>query len=280
MARQFDASVERALRGASARARMCDGWFEISAPVPESVLAAYDDAWALRVNARLHTRARLARPCGEAPLLKADVFLEHHDNPFALVPGACLDVTRAVSAIARSIEKWEPMPAAPDPEKGSEEIARACSEAGWRVASQEGADVRVEVPGRGRVYPAWLETLSTGASRFVVELVGRGDRSAESIRAVSALLMAVSASVRMVSGLLLEGESPRFAIAAPLETPLDGSVDRALSALSVACSLAGREASALCDPDLASEYLALYRGRVHCTRPLFKEEEPCLQQQP
>jgi hypothetical protein len=305
MARQFDAGVRDALRHASAvvvrnggtvwdlaladgsvpaRARLQAGWFELTAPLPEAVLAEYDDPWGARVNARLHGPARIVRAWQETPCVKADVFIEHDDNPFDRVSAACLDVTRVMAMLTDPIAEF-PLSATPDPDLSRDEIERACSEAGWPVAAQEGSRLRVEIPTRAGIYSARIQSAGSGAGRLVVELADLSGHSAVSRQAVSALLLAVSASVRSVSGLMCDGESaPLAMLAAPLESPLDGSAlapvnpeelwrdrfDRALSALAVACALAGRETVALRDLQLASQYLALRDptrpGQLHTTQ--------------
>jgi hypothetical protein len=318
MAEQFDAGVEHAIgraaativdhsRGtwslelagglAPAHVRIRDRWFEVSAPVPDTALSEYDDLWALRANARLPGSARVARPCGEAPYVVADVYIEHDDTAFDLVESACLDLTRAVKTLRGQRHDVRQDPALRDSDESFEEIERACREAGWHGASHQDRTLRVEIPARASRYAARLESVSPGAvpaqsrgqRRFVVELVDLGPHPDVCTRAVSTLLMAVSASVRSVKGLICDREHAQTAaLAAPLETPLDGSVDRTLSALCAACALAGREAAALLDPQLALEYLSLWghtgkgvRPLVHRKKgsdPFFKEDEPCLQQ--
>ena len=291
MARQFDAGVRDALRRASAvivgngdavwdlvladglvpaRARSRDGWFEVTAPLPEPVRSEYDDLWGARFNSRLHGPARIVRGRHEAPCVKADVFIER-DNPFDRVATACLDVTLVVATLTNPTAEIPPRSAESEPDLLHGDIQRACSEAGWHAVVQDGSRMRVEIPTRAGIYSARTQSSPSGDGRLVVELADLSGCSAVSTQAVSALLMAVSASVRSIAGLVFDGESaPLALLSAPLETPLDGSVDRALSALSVACGLAGRETVALRDPDLASHYLALKEptrpGQSHTTQ--------------
>jgi hypothetical protein len=112
----------------------------------------------------------------------------------------------------------------------------------------------------------------------VVDLIDLSGRADVRRRAVAALLMAVSGSLRLVTGGLVERNgAPVAVLSAALEHPNARSVDDALSALAVACRVSGREAQALLDERLASEYLALSRGWSEGKTHSSMEVATCLQ---
>ena len=301
MARPRDSLVEHGLRGAAsdvayegngtwrlsivngaavpARARVLDGWFELRAALPAWALSRHDDLSWLRINARLDGSVRVAHLLGNrVPYLMADTRIAHEPDRDDRVMSACIDLSGALHAVENSHEDMAYFQAQA-PRTAVAEIERACADFGWPCTVGTDGTVRLDIVTRAGALAARLESSPAGAARAVVELIDMADQPVVSRRAVAALLMALSGSVRSVKAVVRERDGATVAaLVSPLEGPIDRSLDRALSALAVACHVSGREVQALRDERLAAEYLALRDAAPQHDSYTTEEEHTCLQQ--
>jgi hypothetical protein len=140
-------------------------------------------------------------------------------------------------------------------------LAQLCMAAGWPATVRESGLATVELDAGHARYHARLEAAGVGGLRAIVDLCDVSDCSAASRSAIEALLLATSVAVRQVRQVRQASVTPDEAEWAGLTTMCADAVapealDRALSALTVACRLAGREAQALRHEAIALEYLA------------------------
>jgi hypothetical protein len=255
--------------------RVTSGWLDLTAALPES--AVLPDLRGLELNARLRGSSRVARGFGSPqPYLRADACVDRLVSRAEWTALACEDF-RAVAQIAAGREGALPivltsaLPIA--------DVERACAETGWHTAVADGSGLRVDIPTRHGTTVARLESSSNAGLHFVIDLVDVAGRPDVCRRAAAALLLAVSGSVRLVKGAIVErGAGHITTLMSPLVTAREAEIDDALSALSVACEGTVREVEALMDERLASEYLALSCGASGEAAPASMEEDLCLQQ--
>lgn len=313
MAKRCDSRVEEALCGAAsdvertgrgmwrfslvngavvpARARVASGWLELTTALSGAARLDSDPLSWLRLNARFGGSVRAACALGAPDLhLRTDLHIEEETSLFDRVGSACEQVCEALHLLQPGAAE---MPATPqagrdDDRRDSSSVAgdieRLCAEAGWPCTIRAASDMRIDIETRAGVFGARLESASGRADHVIVELGDLSGQSKTSQRAVGVFLLALSSTVRAVKGAVLERDGVEVAaLASPLEGPTVQALDRALSALAVACQLSGREVQALRDERLASDYLALWdaapqndlhRAESHTT----EEEHTCLQQ--
>lgn len=258
----------------SPHAYVRSGWLELTASIPDAVLPALDDLSALHLNAHLGGSLRVARACGSSrPHLRRDVWTEHVEDLAEWTRSTGAAFADVVHQVARAREHAVAQPS--ESPLTIADVERACAEAGWRAVVND-ASLRVEIGTRHGVYGARFESSPSAGQRFVVDLVELSGCPEVSRRAAAALLMAVSGSVRLVKGAIGDRGAALIAASAVASRPV---VDEQLSALSVACEIAGREVQALMDERLASEYLALSYGTSREDTRAVMEEQTCLQQQ-
>ena len=219
MARPRDSLVEHGLRGAAsdvayegngtwrlsivngaavpARARVLDGWFELRAALPAWALSRHDDLSWLRINARLDGSVRVAHLLGNrVPYLMADTRIAHEPDRDDRVMSACIDLSGALHAVENSHEDMAYFQAQA-PRTAVAEIERACADFGWPCTVGTDGTVRLDIVTRAGALAARLESSPAGAARAVVELIDMADQPVVSRRAVAALLMALSGSVKI-----------------------------------------------------------------------------------
>lgn len=302
MARPSDSHIEEALRIAgaapawngqggwrlslvngatvSAEARISDGWLELNAPLSSWLRSHRDDVVWLRVNEHLGGSARVVRTLAHgSPLLRVDAHVEDNPDVVGLVLSTCRDLAGAAHAIETWPDRLPPSPFEPGTSRTSAaDIEHACAEAGWRCTAMGDGSLRLAIDTRAGAHAARLESSADG-ERVLVELMDLAGLPATARRAVAALLLAVSGSVRSVKGMLTDRDGAIVAmLAAPVAPPIDRGLDRALSALAVACHFSLREAQALCDERLAADYLALWNAEPQHESHRIGEERTCLQQ--
>jgi hypothetical protein len=139
----------------------------------------------------------------------------------------------------------------------------------------------VEIATRAGAFSARLAADPHVQPAFVVELLDLNGQPETCLRAVAALLLAASGSMRSVKGGLVDhGGGATAMLLSPLDGPLERSTDEALSALAAACRFTAREARALLDEPLAVAYLARAGGPARELAPGSinqQEEHICLQ---
>jgi len=275
------------------RARIVDDWFELTASTADASPIAPARAWPmLQFNAGIDGPTRLALTPGACTThLRADLFIEdgadlsHVEMRVGQVLADLQSRFHDFHQAEDSCElEWPPVDAAPPPD--ATRLVQICTEAGWPCSERASGHVAVAIDAGSAPYQASIERTRSGGLRAVVDLFNSSANTPSSRAATGLLLLGASAVVRSVKGVVITSDDARNAgVAAEIEDPLSGTaVDRALSALTVACRLVGREAQALRDDSLARLYLA-YRtpgpfDRSTDTTSIEHremEESPCLQ---
>ncbi len=270
----------------AAHARLVDGgWLELTAAAPASAHDA-DGGWpALRLNARLNGCARMTcRPDGGLAGLavRAEMFVGGSPDRFAgdfetdlaAVPSGeaalfdgrvnalCADLCAAYEGACAA---GPGTPFTADAGGGrlpadGEALVRLCGDAGWPAVSRDPEDIHVALDGLPAWYQAHLRRDGPSGLQIVVELTEGPVGSDASRAAIARLLLATGSHVRMVKGVAFARRGVEVAgLAASCEPPplSPAALDRALSAIAVACGRSGREVRALQRDDLARLYLAL-----------------------
>jgi hypothetical protein len=148
-----------------------------------------------------------------------------------------------------------PLPAVVAP---SEDLLRVCADSGWTVHTRPDSRVLIELDAScaGR-WQARILPLPTQGTLVLVEVAVFDPASAAAREAVSLLLLLAGAAVRWARPVmrLIDGRVvAAFEVILPLE-PVPGAIADALSALSIACQLAGAAASALLQEPACRDYL-------------------------
>lgn len=138
------------------------------------------------------------------------------------------------------------------------DLPTLCSEAGWPFVERTGGRLAVELEtGRG-FYQAMVEAVD-GTVRWGVELASLESPAPVCRRALGVLLLTANGLVRLARA---AGRDDSGRVGVGFEVVLGrpvsaGEFGHALSALSVATQLCGREVQILRDSDLASTYLSV-----------------------
>jgi hypothetical protein len=148
-----------------------------------------------------------------------------------------------------------PLPAVAAP---SENLLRVCEDSGWTVRTRPDGSVLIELDAScaGR-WQARILPLQAQGTLVLVEFAVFDSASAEAREAVSLLLLLAGAAVRWARPVvrLIDGRVvAAFEVMLPFE-PAPGAIADALSALSVACQLAGAAASMLLHEPACGDYL-------------------------
>ncbi len=145
------------------------------------------------------------------------------------------------------------------------DLARLCAESGWPYEQRSGESVSVDLEVSGRAfYQAIVSHQPSDRIRLRVDLVRGGEvAGAEQHKlAVAVLLLSVNGVVRMARGVIRQMDQ-RFSAgfeASLSRRPSLAEFVHALSALSIACDMCGREVEALMeDAELARSFLEIRR---------------------
>ncbi len=145
------------------------------------------------------------------------------------------------------------------------DLARLCGESGWPYEQRSGESVSVDLEVSGRAfYQAIVSHQPSDRIRLRVDLVRGGEvAGAEQHKlAVAVLLLSVNGVVRMARGVIRQMDQ-RFSAgfeASLSRRPSLAEFVHALSALSIACDMCGREVEALMeDAELARSFLEIRR---------------------
>jgi hypothetical protein len=161
------------------------------------------------------------------------------------------------------------------------ELAHMCIDAGWKGISSEPDAVLVDLEVPGITAVAQLRVNDGSILEAVVRLGTGASTSNTCHAAIAALLLRVSASVRLVKGIvcLRDGtESAGLSAQCGWPSPTADALHRVLAALAVACQYSSREVQALQDPRLADEYLGRRWPQFTTTPTITSDEleETCL----
>lgn len=264
MALHSDRTVKTPLGGFGIHARVADEWLELSASVGAlSVRPAL--AWPLlRFNASLTGPMRLALAPGAGTIdLRAEIWIEDEVDVEARAAALGHDMRSALSALrdANHVEQSRgaaPIESCGPASSGTDRLVHLCAEAGWPCVERGSGRVTVEIDTGFSSYHARLEHTAGGSVSAIVDLVDAPASPPAPRAAIGLLLLTTAAAVRVVKGVVMthdEGERAGLAVTCEGAGSSD-ALDRALSALTVACRLAGREAQALRHEAIALEYLA------------------------
>ena len=254
-------------------ARLEDPWLRVEARIPEPRETSW---WRLLVTARsLPPLVRLA--LASAPdramsvLLVAD--LEDGERPDwpSRVGAVSEELIVAVTRLGHSgFDDCEPEPESQPPES----LSDAIREAGW--ACEDRGEGRIDVSLEGDRTRATARVEPRGGGLCLWTPVARSVRSNDEDRtnAVALFLLHTAHRLRAVRAVARHERGKQEAAVGwearlPLE-PESGEIDRALSALTVACQLSAREVEALSTPALSCHYLTQRGARSHGRAPLAK----------
>jgi hypothetical protein len=243
-----------------------DQWLTLDAPVSDRVTreAMWD---LLRLNTTLEGPSKfLLLPDNRSVHLRAELLLEddqsedrfddESDYVSERLHHACTGMKAAFQRFhgkpTYSIEQGV------SDESRLEELRRRCDNAGWPFTERSEGKLAVELDTPEGFYQALVEQQDAGA-RVSIEITRCASLGETSRQALSALLLKCGALVRLARPSIEETDN---SVAARFEVSFGGmptaiEVRSALSSLSVACAICGREARVLGDPSIAKQYLAI-----------------------
>ena len=271
-------AIEAALRDHGLAARVVDGWLELTTELPVDTPNSTNVSWRLlSLNARVRGGVCLFAQSDGRLRLRGEIRTDRAIDE--RVSFLCEDLHAARDIVCRSDTCSIDPPPGEDPCEAREvsraRLAELCAEAGWPPAPLDSSKVRVAIVNGVSEFHAHMSLDRCGNLVTVVPLVESPVSSAISREAIAWLLLQLPSGVYGVKGLVHgEGDDGLPAIAATTErgAPTADAVGCALSALTVACQLVGREARALVDETLAGRYLL--RQRFSNSQ---LQEMPCLQ---
>ena len=257
-------------KSVSATAMLLDGWLSIDAPVSNQIDHA--DLWRLlTLNASLVGVSKFVlMPDHRSVRLRCDISLGEDDDEFEadVVSTSATRVREAFVGMKSALARFhDEKPSGSVKSKRDfddheaakpEHLRRVCEDTGWKLTERSAGKFVVDLEVQSGFFQATVEQRSVGA--HVSAEVARWNALAESSRhAVAVLLLRAGALVRMVRPAIEEDESQigaRFEVVFR-KLPRAFELAHALSALSVACSLCGREAKAVQDENIAKAYLTI-----------------------
>jgi len=244
------------------RARIADDWLLLKASCAEGTTPKRRMLWnLLQWNAALSGGARFALGFGEPCIqIRAEIPLIENLDLNVRIRQAYIGIGTAWSRVQSHFDRA----VGKEPVDGTEptgDLARLCQETGWPFVEPSTGPMKIDLETANEFYQATIE------QRFCQVHVQVDIAAGESIsppcqKAFSLFLLAVSSHLRVARPTAVEAGG-RFV--ARLEVVFDRlpgveELCHALSALSIGCRLAGREAAALLEDDaLAIEYLSLWR---------------------
>ncbi|MEK6289230.1 MAG: hypothetical protein AABO57_26255 [Acidobacteriota bacterium] len=254
-------------------ARAVDEWLLLDLPLTDRI--ARGEMWdLLRMNATLEGPSKFVlMPDNRSVHLRADIPLfeeeygetecegETDDDPARRVETACAGLKAALRSFRGEATNKRVVKSGQSEgvdESRAQELQRLCGEAGWPFIERAAGKLAIDLDARGGFYQALVEQRSSGA-HVSVEVAVCDALAATSRQAISTLLLKTGGVVRMARPSVDEQESrvaARFEVAF-VAPPTAIELAHALSSLSVACSLCGRETQALRDETIANDYLAI-----------------------
>jgi hypothetical protein len=231
--------------------RIDNEWITV-ATRPPCGLSALSPWEALLRNAELTGPAKLVLPPGGRDLeIRAELPVEDGVDVDAVLRQARDSLTRA----AGSETPLGTDNAAID--LGPADLHVLAAEAGWLFTWRSSGRIAVELDVPGQFHRAIVEPRAAGC-RARAALAVAAAPSAGPRLALAVLLLTVTGVVRMAraGATELDGDTTVFVEADLVERPSAWEFHHALSALTVACRMAGREAKALVDERVAGAYLA------------------------
>ncbi len=242
-------------------ARLTEDWVLFDLPFG-GVLDAREAWRLLALNGRLGANVKFALR-GRAVHLRAEI---------PVTPDT--DLAWRVESTCRALEEGlEPAlqesPSAPEAAGASAcrqmRLVTLLEEAGWPAIERDAERCAVELEVGTHSYHQALVERGHDGLRITAELVSWSEPAEESRNALAILLLKANWGIRLARAAGEDGGSVRaWFEAACASAPDPGQLSVALGALSVACRIAGREAAALEEPELAMHYLRMqgYREKL------------------
>lgn len=240
-----------------------DEWLHLRAPL-EGDAALKMDAWKLlRLNHQLgHGRFALA-PSEQTPHLRAEIALDEEVNLARRLQEACAGLKAGAGSLygEKTKEHMQLHPNITTDEatpQANSELRRLCEETGWQFDEKTATKFVVELEAGNGFYQAAIEERGEGSVHIAVELARDETFSEWSRRAVGLMLLRACGVVRFARASVRERSEQVTALFEVVFPTLPAVVElnHALSALSIACRLCGREVAAMQDERVARNYLA------------------------
>lgn len=233
----------------------------------------------LRAASGLAGAARVARPLRCLGVqLRADVYLDDVDVQMRLAT-ACRDLADAGHAVLHPDARERGVSVF-----GSDlapELLRLFEDTGWAsTLTRDGRRaIALPVPGGGPV-EATVETSAASAVRLQAVVDDLSDLQAEGLDAAAVVALALADTVSGVAAGWRESHGAlEMSLTASVSPITAGGVDRAASALAVACRMYRGLSHALRDEATCARYLSMNEPALRRHPHVPTEVTPCLQQQ-
>ena len=243
----------------SSTARLADGWLCLDASVGKLTSSAWELA---QLCGQFDGLVKLALDPQRQLRLRAEIPVTDECNSQLRLPETCAAFQAASTKFhkgksTRQAKKHLTQTESPYGFNDASDLAVLCSEAGWPAIGRANGDQAVELSAGNDRYQALVQ-MQAGQVLAKVELAACDQFSEASRQALGVLLLRVNWAVRLARGVILEYESGCVARSEVCfgTTPDPDELSHALSSLSVAARLAGREAKVLQDEAVARQYLA------------------------
>jgi hypothetical protein len=254
-------------------ARFLDEWLLIEAPVSDRV--GRGDLWrVLGLNAGLEGLSKFVlMPDNWSIRLRADIPLvdewddasDREDESAVELTGRLHAECAALKAAFRRYGGELPSGRQDGIAPADSELQRLCSDAGWRFVERSAGKLAIDLDARGGFYQAIVEQRGAGAN-LSVEIAQTETLAETSRQAMAALLLKTGALVKLARPSVEEHENEVLARFEVRFSAMPNAIElkHALSSLSVACTMCGREARMIKDEVVAREYLAIAGASTHC----------------
>ena len=234
-------------------------WLVMTAPAQADVSPLALLGW----NAALPGRVKFALSASGEPEIRAEIPIDEDAGP------SIHEAWRGFEIALGLLGGGERQPPSGIvPAVSQDEIKRLCDEAEWPWTPRDDGSCAVELEYPGSFMQASLAPCGGGV-RVSVPLERFAEPAAESVSALSVLLLSAGSAMRMVRPVCKTAEgkvSPRLEVVFS-SVPAAAQIAHALSGLSVACQFCAEEVRALQDPNVAREFLALSKTKT-------RKEEP------
>jgi hypothetical protein len=240
-----------------------DRWLHLRAQL-ESDAAARVDAWKLlHLNHQLGSGSFALARGEQTPHLRAEIALDEEVNLTLRLQEACAGLKAGVESLytektKEHVKLNRGVSADETARQANSELLRLCEESGWPFDEKTATKFVFELEAGDGFYQAAVEEQGEGSVVVAVELARDEPFSEWSRRAVGLMLLRACGVVRFARAAVKERSERATALFEVVFPSLPGVVElnHALSALSVACRLCGREVRAMQDERIARNYLA------------------------
>ena len=265
----FPAGPEENLR---VTARIDQEWILMDGPVQ-----ACEDATGFepeRLWPLLHTNAALRGGAKfvivgspQSIRLRAEVPAMREVDLAGRIQNVCLGFQDALACLRcekadRSLVEAEPLRAAA-PADSDGHLQALCTEAGWACSGLPDGGVAVRMDVQEGFYQATVRSGDRGSIDVWVELASQASWPSESWKALGIFLLQACGNLKTVRAAArnLDSGTATAGFQVFLDPPAGSELlGRAFTALSVACSLVGKEVKILREEVVGKEYLAMARG--------------------